>query len=112
MSGSSGRGIDTRRRRAVVLDALASSGEVRVPELAARLDVSEMTVRRDLEQLERDGLVKRTVFPTIPPRVDYELTVLGRSLLKPVTELSDWARANRATMDKARARFDAIGTDT
>lgn len=66
MSGSSGRGIDTRRRRAVVLDALASSGEVRVPELAARLDVSEMTVRRDLEQLERDGLVVRVRGGAIP----------------------------------------------
>lgn len=69
--------------------------------------ISQRMLTLTLRALERDGLVKRTVFPTIPPRVDYELTPLGRSLLKPVSELSDWARANRAAMDEARQRFDA-----
>ena len=58
-----------------------------------------------LRGLERDGLVKRTVFPTIPPRVDYELTPLGCSLLKPVNELSNWARQNRPAIEQARQRF-------
>src|SRR5262245_46605419 len=60
-----------------------------------------------LRGLERDGLVTRTVFPTIPPRVDYELTKLGRSLLKPVNGLGLWARQNRAAIEDARQRFDA-----
>ena len=60
-----------------------------------------------LRGLERDGLVTRTVFPTVPPRVDYELTRLGRSLLDPVNGLSLWARKHRATIADARGRFDA-----
>ncbi len=60
-----------------------------------------------LRALERDGLVTRTVFPTIPPRVDYELTRLGRSLLEPVSELGLWARQNRPAIQDARRRFDA-----
>jgi len=60
-----------------------------------------------LRGLERDGLVTRTVFPTIPPRVDYELTELGHSLLQPVGALGSWARENRARILRARLRFDA-----
>jgi DNA-binding HxlR family transcriptional regulator len=59
-----------------------------------------------LRALERDGLVTRTVFPTIPPRVDYELTRLGRSLLEPVSGLGSWARKNRSAIEDARNRFD------
>jgi DNA-binding HxlR family transcriptional regulator len=90
----------------LVVSALGH-GPKRFNELRRGLgSISQRMLTLTLRALERDGLVKRTVFPTIPPRVDYELTALGRSLLEPVTELSDWARANRATMDKARARFD------
>jgi DNA-binding HxlR family transcriptional regulator len=53
--------------------------------------------------------VTRTVHPTIPPRVDYELTRLGRSLLEPVSGLGLWARKNRAAIQQARSRFDAKG---
>ena len=56
--------------------------------------------------LERDGFVVREQFPTIPPRVEYELTELGRELLQPVTELADWARRNGERVVRARARFD------
>ena len=59
-----------------------------------------------LRGLERDGLVTRTVFPTVPPRVDYELTKLGRSLLEPVSGIGLWARQNRAAIEEARRRFD------
>jgi DNA-binding HxlR family transcriptional regulator len=62
-----------------------------------------------LRALERDGLVTRTVYPTIPPRVDYELTRLGRSLLDPVSGLGAWARKNRLAIQQARSRFDAAG---
>ena len=60
-----------------------------------------------LRGLERDGLVTRTVFPTIPPRVDYALTELGRSLLTPVDALGTWARQNREKIQQARIQFDA-----
>ena len=61
-----------------------------------------------LRGLERDGLVTRTVFPTIPPRVDYALTPLGRTLLEPVTALAKWADKNRDEIQDARDRFDSV----
>jgi len=69
--------------------------------------ISQRMLTLTLRGLERDGLVTRTVFPTIPPRVDYELTKLGRSLLEPVSGLGLWARQNRETIEEARRRFDA-----
>src|SRR6478672_2457758 len=68
--------------------------------------ISQRMLTLTLRALERDGLVTRTVFPTIPPRVDYELTRLGRSLLEPVSELGAWARRNRAAIVEARSKFD------
>jgi DNA-binding HxlR family transcriptional regulator len=69
--------------------------------------ISQRMLTLTLRGLERDGLVTRTVFPTIPPRVDYELTKLGRSLLEPVSGLGLWARRNRSAIEDARRRFDA-----
>jgi DNA-binding HxlR family transcriptional regulator len=68
--------------------------------------ISQRMLTLTLRNLERDGLVTRPVFPTVPPRVDYELTPLGRSLLVPVSALGDWARNNRGKMEEARKRFD------
>jgi len=68
--------------------------------------ISQRMLTLTLRGLERDGLVTRTVFPTIPPRVDYELTNLGRSLLEPVSGIGLWARQNRAAIHEARLRFD------
>jgi DNA-binding HxlR family transcriptional regulator len=59
-----------------------------------------------LRGLERDGLVKRTVFPTIPPRVDYELTDLGRGLSASVKALGQWAHEHQPQITRARERFD------
>jgi DNA-binding HxlR family transcriptional regulator len=59
-----------------------------------------------LRNLERDGLVSRTVTPTIPPRVDYELTDLGRSLQKPICGLANWAMEHVGEIHDAQARFD------
>jgi DNA-binding HxlR family transcriptional regulator len=70
--------------------------------------ISQRMLTLTLRGLERDGLVTRTVFPTIPPRVDYELTTLGRSLLKPVSGLGVWARENRAAIQEARRRYDSV----
>src|SRR5690349_3903168 len=69
--------------------------------------ISQRMLTLTLRGLERDGLITRTVYPTIPPRVDYELTGLGRSLLVPVSALSDWALKNIGKIDAARTKFDA-----
>jgi DNA-binding HxlR family transcriptional regulator len=68
--------------------------------------ISQRMLTLTLKSLERDGLLIRTVTPTIPPRVDYELTDLGRSLLVPVGALGEWAIANMKSIEAARERFD------
>ncbi len=68
--------------------------------------ISQRMLTLTLRGLERDGLVTRTVYPTIPPRVDYQLTGLGCSLLKTVRALGDWAIENRDEILDARRRFD------
>jgi DNA-binding HxlR family transcriptional regulator len=68
--------------------------------------ISQRMLTLSLRGLERDGMVKRTVFPVVPPRVEYELTALGRSLHAPVSALGEWARAHLVEIDAARAAFD------
>src|SRR6201999_4135545 len=68
--------------------------------------ISQRMLTLTLRGLERDGLITRTIFATIPPRVDYALTPLGRSLLVPVRGLSDWALANIGKIEAARTKFD------
>ena len=68
--------------------------------------ISQRMLTLTLRGLERDGLITRTIFATIPPRVDYELTPLGRSLLEPVQGLSAWALRNISKIEAARAQFD------
>jgi DNA-binding HxlR family transcriptional regulator len=91
----------------LVVSALGE-GPKRFNELRRALgSISQRMLTLTVRGLERDGLVTRTVFPTIPPRVDYELTTLGRSLLDPVSELGLWARKNRPAIQSARQQFDA-----
>ncbi|MCG7392151.1 helix-turn-helix transcriptional regulator [Microvirga sp. ACRRW] len=71
--------------------------------------VSQRMLTLTLRGLERDGLVTRTVYPTIPPRVEYQLTGLGCSLLKTVRALGAWAIENRDEILEARRRFDEGG---
>lgn len=71
--------------------------------------ISQRMLTLTLRGLERDGLITRTVFPTIPPRVEYRLTDLGRSLRDPVEALGAWAFANLAVIEQARQKFDAGG---
>lgn len=73
--------------------------------------ISQRMLTLTLKGLERDGMVTRTVFPTIPPRVDYELTDLGRSLSEPVMALGTWALTHMGEIDTARARFDRRNVD-
>lgn len=68
--------------------------------------ISQRMLTLTLRGLERDGLVTRTIFPTIPPRVDYELTDLGRSLSQTVEALGLWALAHMKEIEAARRRFD------
>jgi len=73
--------------------------------------VSQRMLTLTLRNLEKDGLVTRTVYPTIPPRVEYELTKLGRTLIGPLTVLYKWAQANTVEMEAARAAYDARHKD-
>jgi DNA-binding HxlR family transcriptional regulator len=69
--------------------------------------VSQRMLTLTLRNLERDGLVNRTVTPSIPPRVDYELTELGQSLQIPICGLATWATNNVEAIHRAQARFDS-----
>ncbi|WP_332701049.1 winged helix-turn-helix transcriptional regulator [Devosia sp.] len=71
--------------------------------------ISQKTLTITLRELERDGFVTRTMFATIPPRVDYELTELGRELLQLADSLRLFAERNRDQVLAARERFDASG---
>jgi len=91
----------------VVVVSVLGGGPKRFSEIRRALgSISQRMLTLTLRALERDGLVTRTVHPTIPPRVDYELTKLGRSLLEPVSGLGLWAREHRSAILEARRRFD------
>jgi DNA-binding HxlR family transcriptional regulator len=95
----------------VLVVTTLGGGARRFNELRRALgSISQRMLTLTLRALERDGLVTRTVFPTVPPRVEYELTRLGRSLLEPVSELGLWARKHRTAIQDARQRFDARAT--
>jgi DNA-binding HxlR family transcriptional regulator len=68
--------------------------------------ISQRMLTLNLRQLERDGLISRTVYAEVPPRVEYELTELGHSLLVPVLELVNWAADNAETIEKHRESYD------
>ena len=87
---------------------LLGRGTRRFTQLRREIDgISQRMLTLTLRQLERDGLVLRTVYPVVPPRVDYELTALGRSLQSPVIALGQWATENLPHIQAARAVFDA-----
>ncbi|MGE0745577.1 MAG: winged helix-turn-helix transcriptional regulator [Rhodospirillales bacterium] len=89
----------------LVLHALAG-GVRRFTELKRDIgDVSQRSLAQTLRRLEENGLVSRTVYPTIPPRVDYALTPLGRSLLEPMEALVRWAAAHRPAIVEARRTY-------
>ncbi|WP_189644501.1 helix-turn-helix domain-containing protein [Mesorhizobium sp. M9A.F.Ca.ET.002.03.1.2] len=84
-------------------------GSMRFNELRSAVGgISQKMLTTTLRGLERDGFVTRTVFPTIPPRVDYELTDLGYELLVPVGALGEWARKNTERVKVAREKFDSM----
>jgi len=86
---------------------LLGEGPRRFNEIKRIVDgISQRMLTLTLKGLERDGLVTRTMFPTIPPRVDYELTDLGRSLREPVLALGGWVQSNLPEIEAAREKFD------
>lgn len=91
-----------------VIHVLADAGTLRFSELRRRVDgVSQRMLTVTLRGLERDGLVRRTMHPEVPPRVEYQLTPLGATLRELVRELMAWSGAHLAEVDAARARYDA-----
>jgi DNA-binding HxlR family transcriptional regulator len=86
---------------------MLGDGPKRFNEIKRMVDgISQRMLTLTLRGLERDGLVTRTVFPTIPPRVEYELTELGRGLWQPVKALGEWAIEHQVQIENARAKFD------
>ena len=82
-------------RWTVLIVGALDDGPYRFSQLAARVDgISQKMLAQTLRSLERDGFVTRTVYPEVPPRVEYELTALGRSLQQPLRALEDWAVEN------------------
>lgn len=84
-----------------------ADGSFRFNELKRLVDgISQRMLTLTLRGLERDGLVERTFHPSIPPRVSYALTELGRSLREPVSALGKWAIEHRGTVERSRQVYD------
>jgi DNA-binding HxlR family transcriptional regulator len=91
----------------VLVVMLLRDGPLRFNAIKRALNgISQQMLTRTLRGLERDGLVIRTMYPTIPPQVEYALTDLGHSLSKPVLALGSWAQEHMAQIDVARSQFD------
>jgi DNA-binding HxlR family transcriptional regulator len=90
-----------------VVYVLGAQGTLRFGELRRRIEgISQRMLTVTLRGLERDGLVRRTMYPEVPPRVEYALTPLGATLRKIVRGLIDWSGAHLVEVDAARARYD------
>jgi DNA-binding HxlR family transcriptional regulator len=92
----------------IILSLDLLGGRARFSELERAVPgISQRMLSLTLKNLERDGLVIRELFPEVPPRVEYEITDLGKSLLRPTQGLVDWAKANWEQVRKAQVRYDA-----
>ena len=117
-NASSCRGVSEVLQRigdkwSVLVVQTLADGPKRFNELRREIaSISQRMLTLTLRGLERDGLVSRTITPTIPPRVDYELTELGQSLRAPVCALGQWAVDNITDIHEAQARFDAAHDET
>tara|TARA_R110002020_G_scaffold16307_19_gene57728 strand:- start:18454 stop:18783 length:330 start_codon:yes stop_codon:yes gene_type:complete len=91
----------------VLVVSTLGKGRMRFSEIKRAVEgISQKMLTTTLRGLERDGYLTRTVFPTVPPRVDYELTALGFELLEPVSALGQWAITNHARVIEARRAYD------
>lgn len=90
---------------------MLGGGTRRFTELLRGIDgISQRMLTVTLRGLERDGLVSRTVHAVVPPRVDYDLTPMGRTLLSTISELVEWADQHTRDIDAARQAYDARGS--
>jgi DNA-binding HxlR family transcriptional regulator len=97
----------------VLVIVVLGGGSKRFNELKRLIaGISQRMLTHTLRGLERDGIVTRTVLPTVPPRVDYALTPLGRTLLETLSALAQWASENHDAIDRARTEFDRREADT
>ncbi|MCU1640033.1 MAG: helix-turn-helix transcriptional regulator [Nocardia sp.] len=88
----------------LVVDALLQQDTMRYTELSRRIGgVSQKMLTHTLRSLEGDGFLTRTMHPTIPPRVEYQLTPLGRSLAEPISALRQWTETHINEVERARA---------
>src|ERR1043165_9488942 len=91
-----------------VMHVLGDARTLRFNELKSRVDgISQRMLTVTLRGLERDGLVERTIYPEVPPRVEYTLTKLGKTLRELVRGLVKWSGAHLPEVDAARAKYDA-----
>ena len=91
----------------VLVLGLLSGGPVRFNQLRRRIEgISQKMLSQTLKSMERDGLVSRKVFPTVPVTVEYAVTPLGRTLTKTISELERWADAHMEEVLKAQKRYD------
>lgn len=86
----------------VLSPAPLRSGELQ----KAMADISPKVLTQTLRRMERDGLISRTIYPVVPPKVEYRITSMGRSLLAPLRQLCLWAKAHGKERDQARNEFD------
>ncbi len=97
----------------LILEELADHGELRFTQIGRQLpQISQKMLTQTLRQMEREGLVERTVHPVIPPRVDYRLTDLGYSLGEAFCGVWTWAERNLERIEEARAAFDSRRAQT
>jgi DNA-binding HxlR family transcriptional regulator len=92
----------------VLVVLLLSDGPMRFSELRGHVGrVAPKVLTQTLRRMERDGLITRQVFAEVPPRVEYALTDLGRSLIEPIAVIVDWAEVNVGRITAAQASYDA-----
>jgi len=87
---------------------LGYAGKIRFNELKSKIDgISQRMLTVTLRSLERDGLITRQIYAEVPPRVEYELTSIGRNLLQQIWELAQWASGSMNEIVKARIEYDS-----
>lgn len=98
-------------RWTVLVVGALGDGPLRFSRVMERVDgISQKMLTQTLRAMERDGLVTRTVYPEIPPRVEYELTEAGRTLRSPLRALEEWAKEHMSAVLAGRAAADDVGT--
>ena len=91
----------------LVILVLSENGVIRFSELGKRIpDISSRVLSGTLKTLEADDLVRRIVYPTVPPKVEYELTELGKSLVPIIAQLTEWAQTNLQKIKQHRAEYE------